>query len=182
MYECFFLYRGIYRDHWHSRLFLSLVKVKSQQWQTEIWQVTGITKNTRRVRVDYWLMSMSTSLFLAIILSNLLCPITKSAEFNVDDEDKSLEQNDFIFADEYQNNERMKREEKVWGPWETWSPCSVSCGKGQMIKFRHCISDSCGYDEKEARVKPCSMKPCKMIYFKDMAPNLNNVQFWHSIY
>lgn len=89
------------------------------------------------------------------------------------------ELNNFIFA-EYDDGEREKREDKIWGPWGKWSHCSVTCGKGQMNKFRYCISNSCGLEEKEAMVKPCRMQPCGLR--TDGEPNLSFVNFWRSVY
>ncbi|KAK9739454.1 Thrombospondin type 1 domain [Popillia japonica] len=37
--------------------------------------------------------------------------------------------------------ERTRKENKKqrWGKWTNWSPCSVSCGKGREIRWRHCL-------------------------------------------
>lgn len=120
-------------------------------------------------------LSMSTYLLLGSILPNLLI---RGNNIDTYDEE-SFGQHAFIFAQENENNERLKREDKMWGPWEAWSPCSVSCGEGRSIKYRHCISDTCGYEEKEAQIRPCHMKPCKTNYFsKDLDSQEEYVRPW----
>lgn len=123
-------------------------------------------------------MSLSIHIFFGLISPNLLLwPFGSGSEINTFARE-SVDQNAFIFFQENVNNERVKREDKVWGPWETWSPCSVTCGDGRSIKYRHCISESCGYEEKEAQIRPCHMKPCKTKYFKNMGSQEKYVRSW----
>lgn len=123
-------------------------------------------------------MSLSTYISFDFILPILLFWQVASANENNMVDRESFGQNAFIFLQENINNERLKREDKVWGPWETWSPCSVTCGEGRSIKYRYCISDTCGYEEKEAQIRPCHMKPCKTKYFKNMDSHYKYIRSW----
>lgn len=47
-----------------------------------------------------------------------------------------------------------------WDDWGAWSPCSVTCGCGQQVRWRHCITDDCIKGLKRAQIKTCHLKPC----------------------
>ncbi|KAK2583758.1 hypothetical protein KPH14_009670 [Odynerus spinipes] len=47
-----------------------------------------------------------------------------------------------------------------WDDWGAWSPCSVTCGCGQQVRWRHCITDDCTKGLKRAQIKTCHLKPC----------------------
>lgn len=47
-----------------------------------------------------------------------------------------------------------------WGPWTKWSTCSVTCGKGRKIRWRHCAAD-CKDAETEMEEKTCQLPACK---------------------
>lgn len=49
---------------------------------------------------------------------------------------------------------------KIWEHWGKWSKCSVTCGVGKIIRWRFCISDNCGKNEREAQIKTCVLAPC----------------------
>lgn len=46
-----------------------------------------------------------------------------------------------------------------WGEWTPWSACSVSCGKGREIRWRHCIEE-CDVAETEMEEKTCQLPAC----------------------
>lgn len=46
-----------------------------------------------------------------------------------------------------------------WGQWTDWSPCSVSCGKGRKIRWRHCL-ETCDDAETEMEEKACQLPAC----------------------
>ncbi|XP_017775946.1 PREDICTED: uncharacterized protein LOC108562197 [Nicrophorus vespilloides] len=52
------------------------------------------------------------------------------------------------------NNRRQR-----WGHWTDWSSCSVSCGKGRQIRWRHCI-EHCEESETEMAEKTCQLPAC----------------------
>lgn len=47
----------------------------------------------------------------------------------------------------------------VWNKWTEWSPCSVTCGKGREIRWRHCAKH-CHEIETEMLEKPCQLPAC----------------------
>lgn len=47
----------------------------------------------------------------------------------------------------------------VWHKWTEWSPCSVTCGKGREIRWRHCAKHCHGI-ETEMLEKPCQLPAC----------------------
>lgn len=73
---------------------------------------------------------------------------------------------------------RKKKNVKQWDHWVSqllqlhgsaifygffkgkWSDCSVSCGVGKSVRWRHCVSNGCADGEKEAQIRTCTMKPC----------------------
>lgn len=116
---------------------------------------------------------------MVFIFSNLYNKLTKQYKSDFNFKEVNEDSNDFIFTNENQIEERVKREEKVWGPWGHWSACSVSCGVGEKVMFRYCISDSCALGEKEAKVKPCNMAPCERNVLKEFESNLQSDTFWY---
>lgn len=50
-----------------------------------------------------------------------------------------------------------------WEEWTEWSPCSVSCGKGRQIRWRHCIAHQCSSGDMEMREKSCQLPACGLI-------------------
>ncbi|KYB28835.1 putative Golgi apparatus membrane protein-like protein CG5021 [Tribolium castaneum] len=48
---------------------------------------------------------------------------------------------------------------KRWDRWTQWSQCSVSCGKGREIRWRHCV-ENCGGVETEMEEKACQLPAC----------------------
>nr|CAH7713611.1 unnamed protein product [Callosobruchus chinensis] len=57
------------------------------------------------------------------------------------------------------SNERQK-----WDDWSHWSGCSVSCGKGRIIRWRHCV-DSCDGIETEMQERACQLPACPQKLF-----------------
>lgn len=55
---------------------------------------------------------------------------------------------------------RIKRKSRrKWGRWTGWSSCSVTCGKGRQIRWRHCLRD-CSTVETEMEEKTCQLPAC----------------------
>jgi len=46
-----------------------------------------------------------------------------------------------------------------WGHWTPWSSCSVSCGRGRVIRWRHCL-EQCDLAETEMEEKTCQLPAC----------------------
>ncbi|XP_071554667.1 uncharacterized protein [Temnothorax nylanderi] len=57
---------------------------------------------------------------------------------------------------EYRTSRRSRRK---WGRWMDWSSCSVTCGKGRQIRWRHCLHD-CNDAETEMEEKACQLPAC----------------------
>ncbi|XP_022904337.2 uncharacterized protein [Onthophagus taurus] len=55
--------------------------------------------------------------------------------------------------------ERKDGKRQRWGKWTNWSPCSVSCGKGREIRWRHCL-ENCDIAETEMEEKTCQLPAC----------------------
>lgn len=64
------------------------------------------------------------------------------------------------YLDEMRVKNRLKKSAKVWDHWGKWSPCTVSCGEGKMMRWRHCVSQACAPGEKEAQIKTCKKPHC----------------------
>ncbi|KAI4471933.1 thrombospondin type 1 domain [Holotrichia oblita] len=54
---------------------------------------------------------------------------------------------------------RKENKKQRWGKWTNWSPCSVSCGKGREIRWRHCL-ENCEIAETEMEEKTCQLPAC----------------------
>ncbi|XP_018050181.1 PREDICTED: uncharacterized protein LOC108688432 [Atta colombica] len=56
--------------------------------------------------------------------------------------------------------EKNNREPKIWDQWGNWSTCSVTCGIGKIMRWRHCIGGRCSLGEKKAQLKTCTSATC----------------------
>ncbi|XP_011873912.1 PREDICTED: zinc metalloproteinase nas-37-like [Vollenhovia emeryi] len=56
--------------------------------------------------------------------------------------------------------EKNSREPKIWDQWGNWSTCSVTCGIGKIMRWRHCIGGRCSLGEKKAQLKTCTSAAC----------------------
>ncbi|XP_018407082.1 PREDICTED: uncharacterized protein LOC108783102 [Cyphomyrmex costatus] len=54
---------------------------------------------------------------------------------------------------------QTRRSRRKWGRWMDWSSCSVTCGKGRQIRWRHCLHD-CNDAETEMEEKACQLPAC----------------------
>ncbi|XP_015175386.1 PREDICTED: uncharacterized protein LOC107065850 [Polistes dominula] len=81
--------------------------------------------------------------------------ITTSQYFHL----RQRKQNDFE-NDEETTNEEYSDDWDDWDDWGAWGPCSVTCGCGQQVRWRHCITDDCIKGLKRAQIKTCHLKPC----------------------
>ncbi|KAK9888612.1 hypothetical protein WA026_000842 [Henosepilachna vigintioctopunctata] len=59
---------------------------------------------------------------------------------------------------------RSKRTKRVWGNWSNWTSCSVTCGRGRMIRWRHCLKN-CEDIETEMEEKMCQLPSCQTKLF-----------------
>ncbi|XP_076646254.1 TATA-box binding protein associated factor 11 isoform X2 [Halictus rubicundus] len=47
-----------------------------------------------------------------------------------------------------------------WDEWGNWNMCSVTCGNGRQVRWRHCSAKDCTKGLKKAQIKPCRLKKC----------------------
>lgn len=53
-----------------------------------------------------------------------------------------------------------------WSPWETWSPCSASCGQGIRLRSRNCLQSDGRFaglyecDGLPSETQICQIAPC----------------------
>jgi len=57
-------------------------------------------------------------------------------------------------------SEKNSKEPKIWDQWGNWSTCSVTCGIGKIMRWRHCIGGRCSLGEKKAQLKTCTSAAC----------------------
>ncbi|XP_020294383.1 uncharacterized protein LOC109859994 isoform X2 [Pseudomyrmex gracilis] len=49
----------------------------------------------------------------------------------------------------------------AWDNWSNWSPCSVTCGQGRQVRWRHCLATHCVLGLKKAQLRSCRLKKCQ---------------------
>ncbi|KAL0125693.1 hypothetical protein PUN28_004635 [Cardiocondyla obscurior] len=47
-----------------------------------------------------------------------------------------------------------------WGNWSIWTACSVTCGRGRQVRWRHCLSADCIKGLKKAQLRNCRLQDC----------------------
>ncbi|XP_031848999.1 uncharacterized protein LOC116434586 isoform X2 [Nomia melanderi] len=52
------------------------------------------------------------------------------------------------------------KDNEDWDEWDNWSACSVTCGNGRQVRWRHCSAEDCTRGLKRAQIKPCRLKQC----------------------
>ncbi len=70
--------------------------------------------------------------------------------------------NVFLLADTYHCSKGM------WGPWQPWSGCSVTCGEGVRERVRECLLPSSGGMQCTGMVREqshCSLEDCTGKHF-----------------
>ncbi|XP_074028005.1 uncharacterized protein [Leptinotarsa decemlineata] len=50
-------------------------------------------------------------------------------------------------------------DDQIFDDWTAWSACSVTCGKGRHIRWRHCLQN-CDGVETEMEEKECQFPAC----------------------
>ena len=58
----------------------------------------------------------------------------------------------------------QQKSHQKWDRWTDWSSCSVTCGKGRQIRWRHCIRE-CYIAETEMEEKACQLPACPPVKF-----------------
>ncbi|XP_018339305.1 PREDICTED: uncharacterized protein LOC108746822 isoform X2 [Trachymyrmex septentrionalis] len=72
--------------------------------------------------------------------------------------DLTKKKRDVIAKNIYSNEENI--DWAAWDNWSIWSACSVSCGQGRQVRWRHCLSADCTKGLKKAQLKSCHLKDC----------------------
>merc|ERR1712123_346242 len=60
----------------------------------------------------------------------------------------------------------QRQQEKGWGQWTQWGPCSVSCGPGYSVRTRRCVGSRCGtagFHTQDRQEKICIAQECNDI-------------------
>lgn len=110
---------------------------------------------------------MSTKLFLLLLLLSLP-PFGYAPQISYGDEDYEEAVGEEDYSAFFGMGKSAKKEEqfnenrgpKMWDHWGKWSDCTVTCGVGKMIRWRHCVGGSCEKGEKEAQIKSCTLPAC----------------------
>lgn len=63
--------------------------------------------------------------------------------------------NDFL-----KETKRDNEGNELWDNWSNWSTCSVTCGNGRQVRWRHCLAGDCIKGLKKAQIKTCRQKQC----------------------
>ncbi|XP_034193090.2 uncharacterized protein LOC117610150 [Osmia lignaria lignaria] len=64
--------------------------------------------------------------------------------------------NDFLKV----TNKDTENHGELWDNWSNWSKCSVTCGNGRQVRWRHCLAGDCTKGLKKAQMKTCRQKQC----------------------
>ncbi|XP_049818757.1 uncharacterized protein LOC126264509 isoform X2 [Aethina tumida] len=54
---------------------------------------------------------------------------------------------------------KLSHDADEWENWNEWTPCSVTCGRGRKIRWRHCLQ-GCDGVETEMQEKTCQLPDC----------------------
>ncbi|XP_046824750.1 coiled-coil domain-containing protein 175-like [Vespa crabro] len=85
--------------------------------------------------------------------------VTKKEESGTERMNLLNDRTDSLTKRMIRKNRIKRKSRRKWGRWTGWSSCSVSCGKGRQIRWRHCLRD-CSTVETEMEEKACQMPAC----------------------
>ncbi|KAM4699331.1 thrombospondin type-1 domain-containing protein 1 [Discoglossus pictus] len=60
----------------------------------------------------------------------------------------------------------IRREIEAWSLWQSWSPCSSTCGDGRRERHRECLTMSPGKPScigSQTEISPCSLEDCSTV-------------------